>query len=68
MAQFGVSFVHIVIAMVVVALLHNCGVMAQGISPTPAMDAGAGEIIKLENAINTRSCSCLKPNQSYKDA
>lgn len=55
MAQFGGSFVHIVIAMVVVALLHSCGMMAQSIAPTPAMDAGAGFELPVSMAIISSS-------------
>jgi hypothetical protein len=55
MARFGGSFTRIVMAMVVVALLHSCGMMAQSIAPTPAMDAGAGLELPVSMAIISSS-------------
>ena len=56
MARFGGSFVRTVIAMVVVASLHNGGVMAQNnIAPTPAMDAGAGLELPISMAVISSS-------------
>ncbi|KAL9336294.1 hypothetical protein Peur_070782 [Populus x canadensis] len=55
MARFGGSFTHIVMAMVVVALLRICGVMAQDIAPTPAMDTGAGLELPLSMAVISSS-------------
>ncbi|KAH8485613.1 hypothetical protein H0E87_027160 [Populus deltoides] len=55
MTRFGGSFTHIVMAMVVVALLRICGVMAQDISPTPAMDTGAGLELPLSMAVISSS-------------
>ncbi|KAG6743831.1 hypothetical protein POTOM_052534 [Populus tomentosa] len=55
MAQFGGSFTHVVMAMVVVALLRVCGVMAQDIAPPPAMDTGAGLELPLSMAVISSS-------------
>ncbi|KAF9679685.1 hypothetical protein SADUNF_Sadunf06G0040200 [Salix dunnii] len=41
--------------MVVVASLHNCGVMGQTIAPTPAMDAGAGLELPISMAVISSS-------------
>ncbi|KAG5252843.1 hypothetical protein IMY05_001G0050200 [Salix suchowensis] len=55
MAQFGGSSSRIVVVVVVVAWLCNCGVVAQDIAPTPAMDAGAGLELPLSMAVISTS-------------